>query len=265
MARLLKAVLVAVCGSCLLVTAASAEPGTEGHYSFISPWPTGPWVRAIYAVPADRPVDPGVPTAIDAALRAVREWYREALAGQTFTIGVRTQSCPMAQPSEYYATGDAWQKVIDGIQHCASVRQLDSHHVWVIYADVKESCDEPHELGRGGGGVTILPRHDINGLTSKALETCYAHLTPYANEYGRWLGGLAHEIGHAFGLLHPPGCDSGEESCPWSALMWTGYAVFPDTYLLPADQQILQESRFFAMFDPYDDDPYDDEEPPDYR
>ena len=56
----------------------------------------------------------------------------------------------MSQPADYYGTGHAWDKVVAAVQHCAPVQPDSPDFVWVIYADVKESCDEPHELGRGG-------------------------------------------------------------------------------------------------------------------
>ena len=43
---------------------------------------------------------------------------------------------------------------------------------WVIYPDVEEACDEyhqlgegGHELGRGGWGLTLLSRDDVEGVT----------------------------------------------------------------------------------------------------
>ena len=64
------------------------------------------------------------------------------------------------------------------------------------------------------------------------------------------IGGLGHELGHALGLPHPPGCD------PWDpmtcddlealSLMHDGYAPYPDTYLLPDDKEILIRSPFIG-------------------
>ena len=38
-------------------------------------------------------------------------------------------------------------------------------------------------------------------------------MTVATSSLGRWIGGLAHELGHALGLLHPPGCEEGLASC----------------------------------------------------
>jgi hypothetical protein len=61
----------------------------------------------------------------------------------------------------------------------------------------------------------------------------------------RYVGGLGHELGHAFGLSHPPGCDQGLPTCDYNALMWAGYAAYPNTYLRPDEKSILLASEFF--------------------
>ena len=61
---------------------------------------------------------------------------------------------------------------------------------------------------------------------------------------GRWWGGLAHELVHAFHVPHPPGCDEGLDTCDFDALMMFGYAVYPDTYFTESGKAILIQSRF---------------------
>ena len=62
----------------------------------------------------------------------------------------------------------------------------------------------------------------------------------------RLIGGLGHELGHAFGLPHPPGCDAGSPACPTQALMWLGYITYPNAFLLPEDKSTLLASQFIA-------------------
>jgi hypothetical protein len=57
------------------------------------------------------------------------------------------------------------------------------------------------------------------------------------------MGGLAHELGHTFGLPHPVPCPGGSSD---SAEMCLGYITYPNTYLLPADKAILDASPFLS-------------------
>ena len=63
----------------------------------------------------------------------------------------------------------------------------------------------------------------------------------------RYIGGLGHELGHAFGLPHPPGCDAGLPTCDYNALMWCGFwGGYPSTtYLRSDEKQFLLTSPFF--------------------
>ena len=95
-------------------------------------------------------------------------------------------------------------------------------------------------LGRGGNSNAWLGAWDLVGLTDPEYSHCGQRI------YGpnRWIGGLAHEMGHAFGLPHPPGCDEGLSTCDHGALMATGYADWPNTYLRDDEKEVLLEGRF---------------------
>ena len=81
----------------------------------------------------------------------------------------------------------------------------------------------------------MLPEHDLRGLIGAE-----------AQPVSRWIGGLGHELGHAFGLPHPALCETGNPACPTQTLMWLGYITYPDTFLLPEDKTTLLASRFIA-------------------
>ena len=110
---------------------------------------------------------------------------------------------------------------------------------------MEERCDEQQELGAGGPGLIMVPRADLEGLTNPGI---YYHCDegPYNGPLGRWIGGLAHELGHSFGLPHPPGCDDGLSTCDEEALLWSGYESYPDTYLREDEKAVLRRSPFFV-------------------
>ena len=218
-------------------------------------------VRVLYAVPADREFSSDSHEAIRRAVEHVQYWYHQQTGGLTFSLhDPIVEDCRMSRPEDFYARGNAWQKVVEGVQHCAPVRGWPgggsydapgSTTTWVVYPDVEEACDEvnqfgeyAHELGAGGWGLTILGRDDVEGVTDPGGEFYYCDEGPYGNSLGRWMGGLAHELGHALGLPHPPGCDEGLPTCDYPSLMHDGYQTYPDTYLRDDEKAILRSSPF---------------------
>lgn len=211
--------------------------------------PTEGTVRVLYVSPADRQFRTDYSAGVSHALADLVSWYRRQTGGLTFSLYESTpEHCRLPEPSDYYARGHAWEKVQEDVQPCAPVEYGRANFVWVLYVDVEEACDEPHELGRGGGGITMMPRWDLEGLTNPG-PYYYCDEGPYDGPLGRWIGGAGHELGHAIvDLRHPPGCDEEFPSCDpvqWS-LMDDGYSIYPDTYLLTEDKEFLLRSPFIA-------------------
>lgn len=94
-----------------------------------------------------------------------------------------------------------------------------SRYVFMVYVDA------PGATGAGATGIATLPENDLKGLAG-ILE-------------GAWVGGNAHELGHALGLSHPDG-----DPLYGEALMGTGYILFPNSILLPSEQATLLNSDF---------------------
>ena len=208
---------------------------------------TSPTVHAIYAVPADRAYEPRHAIAIGDAIEDVLGWYREE-AGVAFAVAnTSPQVCYLAHKANRYAGEGGWYGVVDDVQHCAPVAWLTQWETWVIYADVDPpDCEDEqaYELGRGGAGIVIVSSGDLHGISIADSDTYAPCDLPARNRDG-WVGGLAHELGHAFGLPHPIGCDTGEDcddDKSGNSLMWTGYFYdYPDTYLLDSDKAYLRE------------------------
>ena len=201
-----------------------------------------PSVRVIYGIPEDTSYEYRYEQAIRDAVRGVQRWYGDQLSGHTFTVsGSLPQICIIKEQASHFHGIDGWQRVVDSVQHCDPVEAYSEWITWVIYVDVDVPCENEaaFELGAGGSGIAILHGFDIQGLV---------HVKEYAGcnswpsfSYGRWEGGLAHELGHAFGLSHPPGCNASPETCEDKSLMWSGYGQYPHTFLNDDDVAYLTE------------------------
>lgn len=213
----------------------------------ISPTARGK-VRVIYAAPADRPFRADYRSGISWAMTEAQTWFRSQLKGLTFELHEASpEFCQMPENSDHYSTGDAWDKVVEGVHDCAPVA-LDTPGVsWYVFADVRERCGEDHELGMGGNGLAIVPRHDLEVLAGSTPQGCKG---PNTRSRPSVAGGFGHELAHNFGLPHPPGCDDGLLHCDLDSLMSLGYFAYPDTYLRPGEKEFLMRSRFLRSTGP---------------
>ena len=193
-------------------------------------------VRIVYLVSADRPVREDFRAAIEHAAKDLQAWYGKQLGGPTFQLNDPVveivQSDKKADWFYHHPNGpheDNWgfNNGLAEANRLVGARHGDPDYVWVIYSD------GPGNKGRGGSGVTVLPEDDLLGLIGKH---------PVQKSVPRWIAGLGHELGHAFGLPHPEDTKTHHD-----AIMWAGiYGKYPnETYLTEADKKILMNSPFF--------------------
>jgi hypothetical protein len=193
-------------------------------------------VRFIYLVSKDRTVNPAYKKAIEMAAVDIQAWYKKQLNGITFKLNSPVVEVAYSDKdaSYFYANPNGQDKDTWGFNNTLAeckrllgTKQGDSEYVWAIYSD------GPGNSGRGGGGVCIMPEDDLLGLIGKH---------PTQPDINRWIAGLGHEIGHAFGLPHPS--DTQKDA---DAIMWRGiYGKYPDKcYLTEADKEKLNQSPFF--------------------
>jgi hypothetical protein len=151
--------------------------------------------------------------------------------------------------TDYYLT-DTWTKIFNDAQTCAPVTYASPTTTWVIYADVLHGCNAPGRIGAGTVGLTIMGRGDLEGLIGTAYlpNDCGENLPAFP--IGRYIGGAGHEMGHTFGLPHPPGCDAGLSTCDRFALMWQGYSFYPNTYFRTDEKVVLTNNPFITMQEP---------------
>ena len=193
-------------------------------------------VRIIYLVSSDREVDNDYLLGIEKAAISVQNFYQKELNGITFKLNnpiVEVLKCD--KKANYFYTNPCddnpanwgYFNTYNEVNKLLRVEFNDTNYTWVIYSD------GPGNKGRGGSGVCVMPEDDLKGLVGKH---------PTQPDIDRWHGGLAHELGHAFGLNHP----SSPENHP-KAIMWTGiYGYYPDlAYFTDEDKIILKSSIFF--------------------
>lgn len=198
-----------------------------------------PRVHVVYAVPAGETWNQDDVTAIGGALTSLQGWYLGQV-GKTFSY-TPTQLCQLPYAASHYLV-NTWDKLFTDIQPCANVTFGSRHTDWVVYAAVNHRCNKPGPIGEGEAGLTFLGIQDLNGLIGQPVSECGQN---FAYPPSRYIGGLGHEMGHTFGLPHPPGCDQGLQSCDTNALMWLGYVNYPDTYLRQDEITPLRKSPYF--------------------
>ena len=198
-------------------------------------------VRIIYLVPSDREEQAEYKQAIHDAIVELQGWYGKQLDGPSFRlndpvveVGKSKYDAAWFYDNPAGPRQDDWgfNNSLAEAKRLFGAKHHDPKYIWVIYVD----C--PGNKGRGENGVTCLPGDDLLGLVGKH---------PTQKNKPRWVAGLGHELGHAFGLLHPT--DTQKDA---DAIMWTGmYGKFPVVaYLTPDDKKILMNSPFF--YDPED-------------
>jgi hypothetical protein len=199
-------------------------------------------VRVIYLMPSDREPRPEFIIALANGMKHLQRFYLDQLNnGQTFQlqdpiVEVKSSSHETSWFSTNPASDNSALNLWFNSINDASAQFFDPDYIYVIYVDVHA----PGQATGGGGGIALLPQEDILGMIGQSTSN---------PNVCRWVGGLGHELGHAFGLPHPPECDSHQSpdsSFPCQSLMYLGYLTYPETYLLHENVTDLYESPFMA-------------------
>ena len=211
-------------------------------------------VRVVYFVPTDRTVREDYVDRLQAAVEHLQIWYRNEMGnGTTFSVKKRVVEVVQAShASSWYSTNPAgdyplwfWNNVLADAFALTGGMFFDPNNVWAIYIDSDPACGQA--IG-ATAGVSLLPANDLRGLAGEANVPPCAGDQPDTAGVCRWVGGLGHELGHAFGLPHPAGCEGADANtvCPSDTLMWLGYITYPQTFLLESDKATLAQSLFFS-------------------
>jgi hypothetical protein len=207
--------------------------------------PALPQLRVMYLRPFDRPFRPDYYRAVQNAMYELRAWYEEQMSGLMYSMAQsRPEICVLPHAASYYP-GNTRTKVTADALTCAPIGSGQSRALWVLYFDVEDACNDPGRLGVGGLGITWLGSGDMNGLIgAPVIDSCGQQFFQPVNRY---IGGAGHEIGHGFGLQHPLECQQGLPTCDWGALMFAGYASYPNTYLRADEKVTLSTQPMFRL------------------
>lgn len=216
-----------------------------------------PEVRFIYLIPSDRTVNTNYATAIANAGRTLQRFYQQQL-GNTKTFNLHNpivETIKTTHPSIWYQTnpnGATYTQFYNNALQDASAAVggfNTASYTYAVYIDSESTCGQCG--GCGGGGALVVGSGDLKGLVGvPVVRSCPTDPAPIQYPPCRYIGGLGHELGHAFGLAHPPGCEPTTSACDAGDIMWTGLYAYPATYINANERITLNSSLFFVAQSP---------------
>jgi hypothetical protein len=191
-------------------------------------------VRIFLVTPQGETLNPDYVAAIKMCALNLQSWYKTQMDGKTFTLTDAVVQTVQGQHNyTWYNQNNGsisgtdprfygWYNTLNDIKGIIGSEFDSPYFINVVYVAA-------YFEGSGAAGYTALGDPDLKGLLGESSEPV-----------NRWIGGSGHEWGHAFGLPHPPNADN--------SLMWTGYTIYPNSFLRQDDKDKLNASKFFNIF-----------------
>jgi PKD repeat protein len=189
-------------------------------------------VRIFLITPTDKPFNQAYYDILKATALNIQAYYKTQMGGKTFTLndpvvdtlrGLHTYAWYNSDNgASISGTDPRFYGYYNTLYEISKIITTNTTlYTYVFYVAAPGG-------GAGATGQAALGDQDLDGLLSEVN-----------NPVKRWIGGSAHEWGHAFGLPHP-------DNQLGNALMWTGYLTYPGNCILQqADKDILNASKFF--------------------
>lgn len=231
-------ILVAI-GVAYLIYNRVNDPNSES-YGLQSDAAKTPKVNFVYLVPTDMQIESSYKAALVKAARNLSAWYGFQLYGPnmqtkgSFQFNVLTKNLP--HDSAYYrGTGATWDYYVRTLEDGFALTGGsfdDPNNRWIF---LNVALIGENQGAGGTNGVAVLHGTDLIGLSKP--------------NNGRYVGGLGHELGHAFRLPHPSDCP-GQNHCNYD-LMYLGYSIYPNSVNLTSeDKNFLLTSPLVSQFFP---------------
>lgn len=196
-------------------------------------------VHFVYFIPTDR--EPVATLRIQQVAAHLRAWYRWVMSGKTFSWyfhAIRTN-----HPQLYYSTHDTggdysqwfWINTLQELSDQLGGGFYQQFDDWCVYidADIGEGQSAGGTSGGYTSGVCVLPSRDVQAIMGLDPEWTIC----------RGIGGCGHELGHTFGLPHPPP----PPDPAWvESIMGIGYMSYSNANLSQPAIDQLNANPFFA-------------------
>ena len=225
----------------------------------------GPRVVPVYLVPRDLAVSRERLSLTVNALDAVRLWYGRVLGGKTFDLDPIVVQVSRHRFAEFAADSfQAWWPLLQSEfqAYGQDWEDDDTKMLWIAHgagawagADSENGgIDSIAEAGKvpdgDRGGLAVIGDSTLGGYLAGVCPDSGRTGTAWWCSWHTFMGTVAHELGHTWGLPHPDAFFPGfrcADSTAWSNMQC--HWGFPFDSLLPYEQAHLRSLRFFQSRD----------------
>lgn len=225
----------------------------------------GPVLRIVYFTPSDREAIPGYAARVTACVQHVADFYRRGMAANglgehTFALDMagevaRIELVTGAKKLREYGRNSFWE-IAGEVRRAVAPRgiDLDREYVLVVTTLLEWNGDKAVEVGPYAGsgafdhGICLVyddQRISAANLPDKTTPAWYGGPCSLGQFNSHYIGGFAHELGHAFGLPHDK--ETGEERKRGLSLMGAGNHTFGNELRGEKPGTILSRATALAL------------------